>query len=495
MFGTLPQFQPINNNTGQFYNGAGRLATPTGVTPSLARIMSLMGAGSGTGSFPPAVATSTSAGSLARTFLMAGGVGLDVFPEVGGATTEAKRCLAYNSTTQSITGGATTVLTFDSETYDNDNMHSTSSNTGRITFNTAGAYTVIGYVNYPSTTGYVYVEFRLNGTTVLAANSVPAVSGDATVVTPAMDYLFAPSDYIEMRCFNGTTKSVTARLAAHSISGTSPGATSGILWEPPVGMRLSLTSNTYVTTTDVTGATTLYWTPVRSGGTGIVTGYDGTGMVRKTVTQKSLALGTLTSGKNYNVYYDYDGDALALGAAWTNDTTESETLSDYNGATVLSTDSTKLYLGMIRTTATTTTEDSDAKRFVWNQYNQIPRRLKVTSTSGHNYTGVTRQWNNSTANQVAFVLGAVGPSIPITINGDNTSTSGAYAIVSLGFNSTTVEDVYEYNQVASSTSTVGASATDGLIASLGYNFVAALERSPGATATFNSFVLSGTIWN
>ena len=45
----------------------------------------------------------------------------------------------YDTTTQSITAGATTALTADSEEWDTDAFHSTSSNTNRIVFTTAGA--------------------------------------------------------------------------------------------------------------------------------------------------------------------------------------------------------------------------------------------------------------------------------------------------------------------------------------------------------------------
>lgn len=51
-------------------------------------------------------------------------------------------CQAYNSTNLSIPNNTATVVTMNSEAYDTDSMHSTSSNTGRLTFTTAGIYTI-----------------------------------------------------------------------------------------------------------------------------------------------------------------------------------------------------------------------------------------------------------------------------------------------------------------------------------------------------------------
>jgi len=52
------------------------------------------------------------------------------------------RVLLTNSALQSVPSGVSTVLTFDTETYDTDAMHSTVTNPDRITTVTAGLYTV-----------------------------------------------------------------------------------------------------------------------------------------------------------------------------------------------------------------------------------------------------------------------------------------------------------------------------------------------------------------
>lgn len=191
------------------------------------------------------------------------------------------------------------------------------------------------------------------------------------------------------------------------------------------GGRLTLTTLTPVTTTDVTGATTIYYTPFIHNVIGV---FDGTSWKQYTFSELSLALGTLTSGKNYDVFvYDNAGTlTLKLGPAWSTDTargtgagTTELVLQDgvyVNNVSITSGPGAKAgrYLGTIRTTSTTTTEDSfggasqsGGKRFVWNAYNRIIRHAAVIDTTNSwNYTTATwRQANGATGNKVEYVYG------------------------------------------------------------------------------------------
>src|SRR4051794_16526480 len=51
-------------------------------------------------------------------------------------------CAVYNDAAQSIPDGALTALTFNTEHFDTDSIHSTSSNTSRLTCQTAGIYVI-----------------------------------------------------------------------------------------------------------------------------------------------------------------------------------------------------------------------------------------------------------------------------------------------------------------------------------------------------------------
>jgi len=169
--------------------------------------------------------------------------------------------------------------------------------------------------------------------------------------------------------------------------------------------RLTLTSGVPVTTSDVTAAGTLYFALYQGNRVRL---FNGAAWQMKTFSERSLAL-TLTSGKNYDVFlYDNAGTlTLELSAAWTNDTARADALTTQDGVYVKSGATTRLYLGTIRASAANQTEDSAAKRFVWNMYNRIVRRMSaVDTTDSWNYTSAAfRQANASAANQLAFVRG------------------------------------------------------------------------------------------
>ena len=75
-------------------------------------------------------------------------------------------CEAYNSAAINISQNTATRLTFDSETADTDGMHSTSTNTGRITVGETGVFMFSAHVSWNATlTGDTMnaVKFRKNG--------------------------------------------------------------------------------------------------------------------------------------------------------------------------------------------------------------------------------------------------------------------------------------------------------------------------------------------
>ena len=99
--------------------------------------------------------------------------------------------------------------------------------------------------------------------------------------------------------------------------------------------RLTLTSATPVTPADVTGATTIYCTPYKGNQIAL---YDGSSSWNtRTSAEFSLALGTLTSGKPYDVFcYDNAGTPTLEFLAWTNDTTRATALVYQDGVLVKS---------------------------------------------------------------------------------------------------------------------------------------------------------------
>lgn len=108
---------------------------------------------------------------------------------------------AYNSANIATTTGTTTALTFDSERFDTDTMHSTSSSTGRITFTTAGEYLNGAQMQYEANvTGIRDCKIRLGGSTFIVFNRAQAVSAAGPLVTgvvAATLYQFAATNYTE----------------------------------------------------------------------------------------------------------------------------------------------------------------------------------------------------------------------------------------------------------------------------------------------------------
>lgn len=118
-------------------------------------------------------------------------------------------CRAYNSATESLAAAATTAVTFDTNRYDTDSLHSTSSNTSRITIPTAlaGKWRFGAHVRFTMTaTGRLLIpQLRLNGTTVVAAQGF--IFSSASSVTDAFvslvtEYVMAANDYMEVAIYN-----------------------------------------------------------------------------------------------------------------------------------------------------------------------------------------------------------------------------------------------------------------------------------------------------
>lgn len=202
--------------------------------------------------------------------------------------------------------------------------------------------------------------------------------------------------------------------------------------------RLSLTTATPVTTTDVTGATTIYAVPYKGNRIAL---YDGsaTWNVRSSA-EFSLALGTLTSDRPYDVFcYDNSGTPTLEFLSWTNSTTRATALTTQDGVLVKTGATTRRYLGTFYTTSTTATEDSLAKRFLFNYYNRVRRPMYVAaSTNTWNYTTATiRQAVGSTSNQLDFVIGVVEDAVTADVHAMAANSNvGVELKVGIGVNST-----------------------------------------------------------
>ena len=110
-------------------------------------------------------------------------------------------CSVYASSAQSVSNVTDTQLTANSENYDNDSMHSTVSNTSRITCQTAGRFLAGATVNFGNNaTGYRVVRLRVNGTTTYSGMNISAAAGGSnTIITVSRTLVLAASDYVEVQ--------------------------------------------------------------------------------------------------------------------------------------------------------------------------------------------------------------------------------------------------------------------------------------------------------
>ena len=107
--------------------------------------------------------------------------------------------------------------------------------------------------------------------------------------------------------------------------------------------RLTLTSGTPVTVSDVTYATTMYLTPYNGN---LISLYDGSGWVTYQSAEISLALGTLINLIPYDVFcYANNGVPTLEFLAWTNSTTRATALVYQNGILCKTGALTRRYLG------------------------------------------------------------------------------------------------------------------------------------------------------
>lgn len=203
--------------------------------------------------------------------------------------------------------------------------------------------------------------------------------------------------------------------------------------------RLTLTTAVPVTTTDVLAATTLYYTPIS--GCNLVTLYNGTTLITDTLTETSIAV-PASASQMYDVFaFDNAGAPTLELLAWTSDTARATAVTLQNGFLAKAATPARRYIGSFRTTAVSgQTEDSLAKRYVWNYYNRVSRQMLVQeATDSWNYTTATiRQARASTADQLDCVIGIAEVRLHVDILAHaSNGAANPYAAVGVGEDSTT----------------------------------------------------------
>jgi hypothetical protein len=258
------------------------------------------------------------------------------------------------------------------------------------------------------------------------------------------------------------------------------------------GGRLTLTTAVPVTTSDVTGATTVYYTPYVHDRIAL---WSGAYWQVIQFAETSHALGTVTSGKNYDVFGYLDSGALALEKlVWTNDTSRATAITLQDGRYCKSGDKTRLYLGTFRSTSTTQTEDSaggttsqaGGKRFLWNAYNRVKRDIKVFEGTD-SWTYNTAAWRLANAatvpsNCCEFVIGIASDNACAKLIQMAYASSG-YGHVGIGYDATNARTGFSSSGYANAQIDFAMTAYAYVNSAPGYHYFSWIEYGGGATFT------------
>lgn len=271
--------------------------------------------------------------------------------------------------------------------------------------------------------------------------------------------------------------------------------------------RLTLTTGVPVTSSDVTGGTSVYFAPYAGNGIDI---YDGTNWKRYTFTEKNVAVPSTTVTPFDVFIYDNSGTLTLETVNWTNDTTRATALTVQDGVLCKSGALTRRYLGTGRTTGSSgQTEDSLTKRFVWNYYNRIQRKLKKTdSTDTWDYTSLTyRAANGDSANMVEVVIGWDESIVEVTVGVMARNTNANVSIcpgIGIDSSSTQGADLILANNTPTISTRCHAMALLRHIPAVGYHYYQWLEASSatgtttwygdGGAPTFSQAGILGSLW-
>ena len=324
--------------------------------------------------------------------------------------------------------------------------------------------------------------------------------------------------------------------------------------------RLTLTSGLPVTTSDVTAAVNVYYTPNNRGA--LIALYDGTSRWNfYTLTEVALGLTSKIKGVMYDVFITQTSGTLAINStAWKKVTATSSptagasktinmtdtgdlavgrevtvkdgsnseitfvsavvsntsitvtnlvngytlpdiygfnqratALTTVNGVLVQSGATTKRYVGTVRITDVTgQTEDSTARRYVWNFYNRVERFMKaVDATDSWNYTTATwRAANNSVVDGIgrfSFVTGWAEDACSVEVHSlaYNDTLGSIYCASGVGINQTDTNssNIYGANCGRAQGVAVAVDAHYRGVPPMGFTYAQRLEISQATSTT------------
>lgn len=119
----------------------------------------------------------------------------------------------YNSANITLTNNVASALNFNSEEWDTENIHSTSSNTSRLTCITAGIYLATGMVWFTANAnGQRNIYVVKNGTTYVAqANESTPTSSASAILNVSVEVALEVDDYVELYAYQNSGDNLDVR--------------------------------------------------------------------------------------------------------------------------------------------------------------------------------------------------------------------------------------------------------------------------------------------
>jgi hypothetical protein len=158
---------------------------------------------------PPGPTTGPAGGALTGAYpnpgLAPGAVGTAQFGTIPAAR-------VTNSNDEAVANGLPTTLTFDTNAYDNDSIHSTTTNPSRLTAPLRGIYEVTGQVEWSTdSSGYIGAQIGKDGTEQVGADvRVPAPSGISSFEQVTAQVQLNVGDYVELVVQQSSGATLTA---------------------------------------------------------------------------------------------------------------------------------------------------------------------------------------------------------------------------------------------------------------------------------------------
>ncbi len=337
----------------------------------------------------------------------------------------------------------------------------------------------------------------LTASRAVATNSSKVLVSSATTDTE-LGYLSGVTSALQTQLnAKGTVTSVATGNGLRSGPITTTG-TVNLSVNGTCGFRLSLTTDTPITTANVSGAsaTTIYCVPYKGNEIAL---YSGSGSLWNyyQVAQLSIAIPN-TANTAYDVFvYDNAGTPTLELTAWTNVTTRATALTYQDGVLSKTGVLTRRYLGSFVTTSTLgQTEDSATSRFLWNYYNRVSRQFIRTETAvSWTYGSTTvRQANANTANQINFFIGVSEDVLSAnvvsfcTANGTNPEADVGLTLDGITFHSNTNATWQQALMSTGSLISVALNATYNGYPGIGQHYLAWVESTGGTSARFYGYI-------